>query len=152
MKKLIQFDITILSPTDSSTAPAQIYYDGDDDAVNPVEIQLNYNNILYKGKGTDYLWVDAFADLQNKLPHNIKLACCMTCRHGNMCPYGNSPNEILCTKDLLISSKDDMIELFNKTDPYAERKVTSVNYCDDFVYQSNDYYTYNNYLYYLQKK
>ena len=79
MKKSIQEHITLLSPTDIIIAPIQINYDNDEDAANPVEINLTYNGVIYQGKGTDHLWVDAFADLQNRLPHGIKLACCMTC-------------------------------------------------------------------------
>ena len=73
----------------------------------------------------------------------------MTCRHGNMCPYGNIENQLFCTKDLKISNKEDMCHLFDTTD-IEKRKVSSFNYCDNFAYQSKDYYTYNDYLYQLQ--
>ena len=151
MKNIIKKHIILLSPTDNIVAPIQINYDDSENTVCTIEINVTYNGVLYQGNGTNYLWEDAFADLQNKLPHNIKLACCMTCRHGNMCPYGNSENQLFCTKDLLINSKDDIIKLF-ETYPEAERIVASVDYCDDFIYQSDVYYTYNDYLYYLQKK
>ena len=152
MKKSIQEHITLLSPIDIIIAPIQINYDNDEDAVNPVEINLTYNGVIYQGKGTDNLWVDAFAALQNRLPQGIKLACCMTCRHGNMCPHGNRENQLFCTKDLVISSKWDMIDLFNNTDPFAERVVSPIKYCEGFIYQSSQSYTYNDFLYYLEKK
>ena len=152
MKKLIQANITLLLPTDKRTVPVEIYYDDGDNAVSSVQIKLTYNNILYQGNGTDCLWVDAFADLQKKLPHDIKLACCITCRHGNMCPYGNCENQLFCTKGILINSKNDMINLFDKNDPNVEKGVASTDYCDDFIYQSDDCYTYNDYLYQLNKK
>lgn len=153
MKKIIWAQITLISPTDKTTVPAQIYYDDDEDAMNPSsEINLIYNDIKYQGKGTDYLWVDTFADLQSKLPHDVKLACCMTCRHGNMCPYGNKENQLFCTKDIMIGSKIDMCDLFDKTDTYYEREVFSYGYCDNFAYQSDDFYTYNDFLYQLYKK
>lgn len=108
MKK-IQADITLLSTTGKTTVPLQILYGDSEDIVDSVEMNLTYDSTLYRGNGTDYLWVDAFADLQSKLPHDIKLACCMTCLHGNMCPYGNKKNQLFCTKDLIITSKEDMI-------------------------------------------
>lgn len=151
MKKTIQEHITLLSPTVKIFVPIQVNYDDGEDTVNTVEINLTYNGVLYQGKGADYLWVDAFADLQNKLPYDTKLACCMTCRHGNMCPYGNKENQLFCTKDVIIASKDDMIELIDNTDLFVERAVSSIQYCDSFSYQSDDYYTYNDYLYYLKK-
>ena len=152
MKKSIQEHITLLSPSEKITAPIQINYDDGEDAITPVEMNLTYNGVIYQGKGTDYLWVDAFADLQNKLPRGLKIACCMTCRHGNMCPYGNKENQLFCTKDLVVSSKEDMIVLFNNTDPFAGRVVTSIHYCKDFIYQSEDCYTYNDFMKILHHK
>ena len=152
MKKTIRENITLISRCGIIVAPIQINYDDNEDTVNLVEICLTYNGISYLGDGTDYLWVDAFANLQNKLPHDVKIACCMTCRHGNMCPYGNKENQLFCTKDLIISSKSDMIDLIDNTDAYEKLAVSSTNYCDRFIYQSDEYYTYNDYLYRLTGK
>ena len=152
MIKLIEAHISLRSLTEQITAAVQIHYDDSDVADTPVKISLTYNNILYQGNGKDYLWVDAFADLQRKLPDNIKIACCMTCCHGNMCPYGNVENQLFCTKDIKITDKKDMCNLFDKTNPFEERAVAALDCCDDFVYQSDYYYTYNDYLYQLKKE
>lgn len=45
--------------------------------------------IIYQGNeiwghGTDYLWIDAFANLQKQLPNGVILKCCMTCLYGNI--------------------------------------------------------------------
>ena len=150
MKKTIHEHITLLSPTDIIVVPIQINYDDGEEAITTVEINLTYDGVKYQGRGTDYLWVDAFADLQSKLPHNIKLACCMTCRHGNMCPYGNKENQLFCTKDITIASKDDMIKLIDEDSSFLGRAVASIHYCKDFIYQTDDCYTYNDYLYFLK--
>ena len=76
MKEIIESQITLLAQTNKISLPVKISYTD-----NEVEIILKYNNIEYCGTGRDYLWVDAFADLQAKLPSNTQLACCMTCRH-----------------------------------------------------------------------
>jgi len=148
MKKIIESQIFVLSKTNKVSVPVKISYTD-----NEVEIILKYNNIEYCGTGRDYLWVDAFANLQRKLPHGIFLACCMTCRHGTMCPYGNKENQLYCTKDVKITSKDSVIELMDDKghDSFFERAVSSIHCCDDFIYQSDDCYTYNDYLYHLQK-
>ena len=148
MKEIIESQITLLSQTHKISLPVKISYTD-----NEVEIILKYNNIEYCGTGRDYLWVDAFANLQRKLPHGIFLACCMTCRHGTMCPYGNKENQLYCTKDVKITSKDSVIELMDDKGhgSFFERAVSSIHCCDDFIYQSNDCYTYNDYLYHLQK-
>ena len=91
MKRLVRANITLLAPTHKITVPAEICYEDDDgmDAVNTVEIKITYNNTVYQGHGTDYLWVDAFADLQKKLPQGLKLACCMGCTSRNHCDVRN---------------------------------------------------------------
>ena len=61
------------------------------------------------------------------------------------------PGELFCTKDLIIGSKDDMIDLFDKEDEnnmdLRKRKVTDS--CGEYCHQSWDYYTYNDYLYHV---
>ncbi len=153
MKKVLQAKITLLTPNGKIMVPVKIGYEDREDITNPrSEISLIYDETEYIGFGTDYLWTDTIADLEMQLPNDIKLACCMTCRHGNMCPYGNKENQLFCTKDIRITSKEDMCNLFDQTDPFKDRAVVSVDFCEDFVHQSDDYYTYNDYLYQLNNK
>lgn len=153
MKKILQTKIPLLTSTGQITAPIQLTYDNNEDITNPKsEISLIYEGAEYKGFGTDYLWTDTLADLEAKLPNDVKIACCMTCRHGNMCPYGNSENKLFCTKDICINSKEDMCNLFDQTDPFEERCVASFDYCEDFICQNDDYYTYSDYLYQLKER
>ena len=153
MKKVLKGEVPLLTHNGKVLTPIQIVYDDTEVISNPTsEITLYYDGNAYKGNGTDYLWTDTLADLQMKFPNDVKLACCMTCRHGNMCPYGNAQNQLFCTKDIRITSKEDMCNLFDQTDPVEERSVASLDFCDDFVYQSKEHYTYNDYLYQLNKK
>lgn len=151
--KVLQTQITLISPSEKVTVPMQISYNDDEDAIDSVsKISLVYKYIEYQGSGTDYLWVDTFVDLQRKLPDDVKIACCMTCQHGNMCPYGNATNELYCTKGLLFNNKMDVCNLFDSTEVYSQMKVFSYNYCDNFVYQSDKYYTYNDFLLLLNEE
>lgn len=146
MKKVLKYEITLLTPVGKVIAPIQIVYDDEETTANPSsEITLFYKGSEYKGNGTDYLWTDTLADLETKLPADVRITCCMTCRHGNMCPYGNVENELFCTKDIRINSKEDMCNLFDQTNPFEERSVSSFGFCDDFAFQSDEYYTYNYY-------
>ena len=148
--------LTLLLTTGKTLVPFHLDYDDDDDAFDPIsELSVIYDGIKYRGKGTNYLWTDTFADLQKNLPEGVSIACCLTCRNGNMCPYGNSENELYCTKGLKVENEDDLCDLFDAyftNDPNILLKVSSFNYCDNFVYQSDEYYTYNDYLYQLNKK
>lgn len=150
MKRILKTQIVLFTPLGKKLAPLQIVYS--DGETSKSEITIIYDGAEYKGFGTDYLWTDTLADLEIKLPKDVKIGCCTTCRHGNMCPYGQSENELFCTKELKINDKEDMCNLFDQTNPIEERSVASFDYCEDFARQSDEYYTYNDYLYQLSKK
>lgn len=152
MERILKTQIVLFTPLGKKLAPLQIVYsDGDIDENLKSEITIVYDGAEYKGYGRDYLWTDTLADLEMKLPKDVKIACCTTCRHGNMCPYGQTENVLFCTKDLKINDKEDMCNLFDQTNPFEERSVASFDYCEDFVRQSDDFYTYNDYLYQLSR-
>ncbi len=124
-------------------------YGGDKVEAPSVSVGVKYGEKEIWGDGKDYLWVDAFAALQKKLPDNVKIHCCLTCRHGNMCPVGNKPGELFCTKDVTIKQKSD---LFFYTEDESEREKRSRNYtdiCENYQEQTNEHYTYNDYWSYF---
>lgn len=88
--------------------------------------------------------------LQGKLPRDVKLLCCMTCRHGNMCPFGNEPRELYCTKNIKVNNKNQLAELFNENKINQDNKAYCDYYCNDYEEQDTNNYTYNDYLYYLK--
>lgn len=113
-------------------------------------IGIKYNDQWFYSQGNNYLWIDAFANLQKQLPENVFLKCCLACRHGNQCPVGNSPDEVFCTKDISITQKSD---LFFYTEDEKEREKRSRTYtdvCNDHQPQRADYFTYNDYPYLLK--
>jgi len=58
---------------------------------------------------------------------------------------------VFCTKDVLITQKSD---LYYYTEDDREREKRSRQYCsscEDYLPQTDDYYTYNDYLHYLEK-
>lgn len=142
--------ITLITPKELINTTISIFYD---EERSYVKLILLFNGKEIPSQGNDYLWVDAFANLQKQLPKDVILKCCMTCRHGNMCPYGNKPGEIFCTSDLLITSKEDMCNLFDNNEKYHmdERIKNIADSCNEYSPQSNDCYTYNDYLYHLYK-
>lgn len=116
-----------------------------------VSIGLKYGKVEYWGYGKDYLWADAFANLQQKLPRDVRIKCCMTCQHGNMCPVGNNPDELFCTRDVLITTKSDLFFYTEDESERERRSRKSTDICESFAEQSEDYYTYNDYLYFLNR-
>ena len=107
-----------------------------------VIVCLRYGDQDYLGVGSDDYWMDAFADLQKHLPQGVTLKCCLTCRHGNLCPTGNNIDEVFCTQDVSITQKSDLY--FYTEDPTQRetRRRGSTDHCGNFEPQSERYYTY----------
>lgn len=154
LQKRYQYEITLTSP--KGEEHAKIIINCNEETYNNTKHTPDINIILmYAGKeifghGEDFLWVDAFAHIQNQLPEGVNLKCCLTCRYGNMCPVGNKPDELFCTKNIIISQKSD---LYFYTEDEAERNKRSRHYCDvcaDYQPKSEEYYTYNDFPYYLK--
>ena len=149
-KKIINSGITLLTPSGKIVAPAKLEYDDGEDKLS--KITVIYNGTEYRSYGKEYALEDTFANLQRELPSDVKLACCMTCKHGNMCPFGNAKTDIFCMKDIVVKNKTELCDVFGKeNDTYNKHSVASFGYCNNFVYQSDDYYTYNSFLYHLYK-
>ncbi len=123
-----------------------MYYNGELEAAPIINIGVTYKGKEIRAHGKDHLLAKVIADIQKQLPEDVLIKCCLTCRHGNMCPFSNYAEEIFCTKDLVISSKNDVCGLFG--DSYPEHLVMKyTDACQDYKPQSNEHYTYNDYLY-----
>ena len=153
-----RYDAVLRTPNGDETVKLMVscheepvYYKGSLEQPPTVNVGCTFAGKEYWGHGSDYLWIDAFADLQKQLPEGVLLKCCLTCRHGNLCPGGDDKNEVFCTKDVLITQKSD---LYYYTEDDREREKRSRQYCslcDDYQPQVDEFYTYNDYLHYLQK-
>ena len=149
MKQVSYIDVSLHTPAGKTVVPMEIVHH---DSTSELEIGIAYHHVQYIGNGRiDYI-ADALANLQSKLPDDVKLCCCMTCRHGNMCPYSAGEEELYCTKDLSINSKEDICNLFDSIKSDFDRIVSAFSSCDDFVYQNQGFYTYNTFLYYLEQR
>lgn len=117
-----------------------------------VEVGCKYLGMDFYGQGSDFLWIDSFVDLQRKLPEEVFLKCCLTCRHGNQCPVGSAPNELFCTKDIVINQKSDLYFYTEDDNERTARAKQYCNLCESYEPQSYNYYTYNDYWYFLHSK
>ena len=113
-----------------------------------VVIKIKYKENTYIGTGKSLEWTDAFANLQKALPDGVNIQCCMTCKHGTLCPYGNIPDYILCSKKAVINNKDDVIDWLDKVG-VENIKKSSLDLCEQYDASNDKAYTYNDYLYYL---
>ncbi len=123
----------------------------DIDDAGQMIIRTHYQGQDIVAVGKEYPFADAFAELQKKLPKNTQLICCVACRHGNMCPVGNAPDEVYCTKDVQITRKSDLYKYTEEPDEVRKRLRQYGDCCDDFRPQEETFYTYNDYYFYLNK-
>lgn len=117
-----------------------------------------YDSLVSVATEIDGKWICAVGNqteetlimLAKSLPEGYEIISCLTCRHGNFCPVGDGDNEIFCITDFEPKQKSD---LFFVTEDLKERKkrIRSLfDYCKEYKAQSDDYYTYNDYLYQMQ--
>ncbi|MGM9972123.1 MAG: hypothetical protein ACI35W_06920 [Anaeroplasmataceae bacterium] len=93
--------------------------------------RLSYNGKIYEATGKTIS--DELNSLGNLLDN--KLMCCFNCRYGN---YIDDENNIYCLKDFKPHNLSDVVYIVDeaKLIPYDP-----FNLCEDFMYQSDDYYT-----------
>ncbi len=130
-----------------------IEYDHKDmDMVKSMTIRTTYQGKEIVAIGTVWPFDDAYSELQRKLPENVQIKCCVACRHGNQCPYGNAPDEVYCTKDVIVRNRMDACFYTSEDDASDRRLRYFWDFCDDFCPQDEETYTYSTYLYYLKNK
>ena len=154
-----RYDVCLETPVGQETVELNIHWYEDPVYILGVRMDppsvtagCKYEGKTYFGRGDDEYWIDAIADLQRQLPEGVFLKCCLTCRHGNLCPFGNELNELFCTRDLIITQKSD---LYGCTQGAEEREKRSRPYCglcEDYQPQGEEYYTYNDFLDFLKKQ
>lgn len=126
------------------------------------QLVLNIGDAEYKSSSNYNCMEFAIIDLQKKLPDNIQIACCQTCKHGNYCPFGDQENQIFCLINYSPKNKGDVIDIFisNKHMIPPENKFVDImlptnellHWCEKFdKINDDDYYTYNNWNYYFKK-
>ncbi len=150
LHKTIQRQVTLSTP--SSDIKNELILGSDYRSEPPLfTANIKYENAHFCGNGKMHTWEDAFASLQRKLPEGVKIKCCMTCRHGNMCPVGDVQGKLFCTKDVTITEKSDLYFYTEDEFEASKRSRDCADICESYKEQSEDFYTYNDYLYCLDK-
>jgi hypothetical protein len=150
---MIEAKLKIISDGSEQSLDLFISFDNDDmDKTSQMTVRTKYRGKMIVAIGTRYPFDDAFADLQNKLPKNTQIKCCVACCHGNQCPVGNAPNEAFCTKDVRITCKSDCLYYTIDEGEQEKRSRRFWDCCDDFCPQDENKYTYSDYYYYLRNK
>lgn len=118
-----------------------------------ISVGITYGNQEFRGYSKSSTPEIAYANLQKSLPAGVFLKCCLTCRHGNMCPYSND-DAVYCTKDYTVTSKEDVCNLIDRIvkQDFGELDARQRDYgdfCESYLPQDDAHYTYNDYSYYI---
>ena len=116
-----------------------------EDNAASMTVTIEYEGKIITGYGTSYPWMDAFVSLQQQLPDNVSIKGCISCRHGNLCPVGNAPFEVFCTKDVSIREARDLWNDTEAPEEAAKRSREYTQVCEHYEKQAREYYTYTDY-------
>lgn len=142
--------IYLLANNKEHQVDMKVTYDCKENEGESVIISVVYEGQIYSGYGHEYLGLEAFADLQKQLPQGVIMKCCLSCKHGNQCPVGNSPNELFCTRDVEIKQIKDLW-LYTEDETERQKRLRSyASACAEWQEQSEEYYTYNDFYYLMQ--
>jgi len=94
----------------------------------------------------------AIVDLQKQLPDNIQVACCLSCKYGNFCPYGNAQNEIFCLINFSPKNKVDVIDIFDSIGNENNIIKELLFWCERYQIADAAYYTYNDWMYHFKSE
>ena len=142
--------ITLITPSGEKQVPIIIT---ENESSSDMEICVEFEGKEFKGYCKNAVLPQAFAQLQKQLPKDVMIKSCLTCRHGNVCPFCSDDEEYFCTKGVDISCKNDVCDWFNRMvyNDMEKYSRSCTDCCDDFQPQSSDYYTYSLYLYYMEQ-
>ena len=118
-----------------------------------ISVGITQGNQEFRGYSKSSTPEIAYANLQKSLPAGVFLKCCLTCRHGNMCPYSND-DAVYFTNDYTVTSKDDVCNLIDRIvkQDFGELDARQRDYgdfCESYLPQDDAHYTYNDYSYYI---
>ncbi len=142
-------DVTVEASFREHNVP--VYNNGVRIDPDSMTVTVTYDGKAYWSTPSCHTWEAAFASLQRSLPEGVKIKCCLTCAHGNFCPYGNKSGEIFCLKNDKPKNKLDVCDLLNGTKDLDETRKELSFVCTDYREASEDHYAYNDYLHCLKK-
>ena len=84
--------------------------------------------------------------LAKNLPAGLKIKSCISCRYGHFCPVGDNDNELFCITEFEPKNPRDLLDITENETEREKRCRTLFDCCEKHEEQSEDYYTYNEYI------
>lgn len=94
---------------------------------------------------------EALILLAKNLPEKWHIRSCISCRYGHFCPVGNSDNELFCITEFTPKEPRDLWHVTENEEERKTRSRTLFDCCDHYKEQAEDYFTYSDYYYKVQR-
>lgn len=157
--KCIKYSLPLHTPDGIQRVPLYIqqdiaaYYEDEERPTLPRDwMSLKYKGKLYIADGDCGEGLEALAKLQLQLPEDVRIQCCITCKHGNQHPCGNNMGDVFCTRGFTVADKGDIINILMGDEPEEKYLRHYTDLCDEYGPQSDEYYTYSSYYVYLKDR
>lgn len=125
-----------------------VIHEGEENMSVTLVVTFQGNTNSYQAETTE----DALMFLANSLPENWHIKSCLSCRFGHFCPAGDYDNELFCVTDFEPKTKSDLWHVTENDIERKNRSRTLFECCQHYKKQSEDYFTYSDYLHKIQSK
>lgn len=137
------YTLTICAPNGIIDVPIQhkVVEDHDGNMQTTISVTMQEREMFYHAETTE----EALIQFAKALPAGWSIKSCLSCRYGHFCPVGNADNELFCVTEF---EPKKISDLWHVTEDDEERKKRSRNLfylCDQYMAQTNGYFTYSDY-------
>jgi hypothetical protein len=142
---VVRLKVNYITDGKISVRPTKMFYEQvEEDEFRKVHFEVEVEKQHVQSKKSDIMEV-AIKNLQKALPANIRLAGCISCKHGNFNPFGDVENEIFCLKDKTLHNREDVVEIFsNQVESMSTRSRRLLDFCKEYEpIAKSGKYTYN---------
>lgn len=137
------YTLTITTPNGVIEIPIQhrAANANDDNMQITIVVTIQGKKMCFDAETTE----EVLTKFAKSLPVGWRIQSCLSCRYGQLCPVGNTDNELFCVTEF---EPKEIRDLWHVTEDDGERKKRSrnlFNLCDQYMPQTSTYFTYSNY-------
>lgn len=137
------YTLTICTPSGIIDVPIQhkVVEENDGNMQTTISVTIQEREMFYDAETTE----EVLIKFAKSLPAGWNIKSCLSCRYGHFCTVGNADNELFCVTEF---EPKKISDLWHVTEDDAERKKRSRNLfyiCDQYMAQTNGYFTYSDY-------
>jgi len=126
----------------------RVVHENDDQMQTTISVTIQGQKMSFAAETTE----EVLIQFAKSLPLGWNIKSCLSCRYGHFCPVGNDDNELFCVTEF---EPKEIRDLWHVTEDDGERNKRHKNLfhlCNQYLPQSDDYFTYNDYYLNMKKR